>query len=534
MALSTQAFRLVPWVGGLDTSQDEAMIAPNKLRKAENLVFGVRGSRKKRDGVDHSWDSNTVANSVSVVAQQDYWYQVGAVKVQKKVAIRSDGKIFWYDEDGTATDITPVSGAWTSAPRATMVTYGNLLIMGAEGSGNTLKYWDGAMANAADLEDHPLYDPADPAPPEGWILGIHFDRLLCNDNDNSDFLHFSETAQPLKWRGVGDSGGYSIQEGDGDPEGITGIFPTFKGQLFIGKSTKIYNLPDPDVALSPVRLYTEGVGVSGPQSIATVDVDDVYWVSSKGIHRLSDSDTSGGFRANFVSADIQETFNNDFERSRLKYVQGRYLSSINSVAFTFCDNGDSVNNQLYLYNIPDGAWYNWPNMQCESIMVASDPDMKRFYLGRNDGKITRTFNDSFNDTDVNGDPQGIVMRIKTGFIYPDGDTYTYKGFKKFGLVYRPDADHSLQVCITVDNFEEQCLTYSPPDSIALLGVSFVLGVNSLGSQGVMAPYTRPIDGYGRGFSVEMTQLGEGEDIEIIGFIVEYEGASTKQEVSGDE
>lgn len=533
MPLRTQLFSMVPWVGGLDTSQDEAMIQPNMLRIAENVVFGVRGSRQKRDGINHNWASHSTSN-VSVVALHDYWFQQGAVKTKYIVSIREDGSIYAYDDSGIPTDITPTSFAWTSVPRATMAVFGNILIMGAEGTGNALMYWDGVAANAARLQDHPLYEVGDPAPPDGWILRTHFGRILCNDKANPDFLHFSETNNPLKWLGAGDSGGFPVEEGDGDPEGITAIFPTFKGQLFVGKATKIYNLSDPDISISPIRLYTEGVGVVGPNAIAPVDVDDVYWASDKGIHRLSDSNTSGGFKANFVSATIQETFNNSFERSRFKYTQARYHPPTNSVAFTFTSNGDTVADQLYLYNIPGEAWYQWTGLECESLVVASDSDTKRFYFGRSDGKVSKSEVDSFSDTDVNGTEQGITMRLRTGFIFPDGNPYTYKGFKKFALVYRPDADHALTVCITIDNHEQQCYTYTPPDTLPLLGVSFILGVSSLGDNGVMAPYAFPIDGYGRGFSVEMTQEGTDEQVEIQGFIVEYEAASTKQEVAGDE
>jgi len=530
MPLRTQEFKIVPWVGGLDTSQDEAMIAPNKLREALNVVFGVRGSRQKRDGIDHSWGSGAVS-SVSTVRMQDYWYQSGAVKLHRIVAIRSDGTIRSYDDNGDYLDITPVSNAWGVVPRATIVTFGNLVIMGAEGAGNTLKYWDGVSANAADLASHPFYEAGAPLPPDAWILGNHYNRiLLAGDRDRPDFIHYSETNNPLRWLGFGDSGGFPIQEGDGDPEGITAIFPTFKGQLFIGKSTKIYRLSEPDISISPVALFTDGVGVVGPNAMDMVDTDDMYWVSNKGVHRISDSDTFGDFRSKYLSADIQQTFNANIERSRLKYVQTRYLSNINSVLFTFSNNGDTVNNRPYLYNIPVDAWYRWGNFTCESCVVASDTDQKRFYFGRSDGKISKTFIDSFSDIDVDGSTLGIDMVIKTGFIFPDGDAYTYKGFKKIGIVYRPDSDHSLQVCVKIDDQNEQCNTFTPPESVPLLDVSFVLGESILGARGVMASYTRPIDGYGRGFSITMSQSGEDESVEIQGFIVEYEQASTKQEV----
>lgn len=48
-------FSMRPWPGGLNTSLDAALIPPDELTRAENIVFDTSGSRKSRDGLS-LWD----------------------------------------------------------------------------------------------------------------------------------------------------------------------------------------------------------------------------------------------------------------------------------------------------------------------------------------------------------------------------------------------------------------------------------------------------------------------------------------------
>ena len=45
MPARTQLFQLLPWIGGVNTSQDDSLIPPNQLVRADNCIFDTKGSR---------------------------------------------------------------------------------------------------------------------------------------------------------------------------------------------------------------------------------------------------------------------------------------------------------------------------------------------------------------------------------------------------------------------------------------------------------------------------------------------------------
>lgn len=68
MPSRTQLFLQLPWIGGVNTSIDEAMIPSNQLTVADNVVFDTRGSRRKREGISYDWDDGTdTAHSVVAI-----------------------------------------------------------------------------------------------------------------------------------------------------------------------------------------------------------------------------------------------------------------------------------------------------------------------------------------------------------------------------------------------------------------------------------------------------------------------------------
>src|SRR4051812_47790440 len=113
MPSSTTLFQLFPWVGGLNLSADDALIQPNQLTRAENVIFGVQGtSRKKREGINFDWDSATSGSS-AIIGGVDFWYG-DTTKTQKKVAIFNDKTVCAYASDtGTRTANLFGGAAWS-------------------------------------------------------------------------------------------------------------------------------------------------------------------------------------------------------------------------------------------------------------------------------------------------------------------------------------------------------------------------------------------------------------------------------------
>jgi hypothetical protein len=517
-----QLFQMLPWSGGLETSQDESMIAFNKLTAARNLVFGTQGSRKKRDGINMDFD-DAASGVDSIIGGVDFWYGATA-RTQKYVSVTSGKKVYSYNPATGARSADLFAGtAWSNAPTvATTAVLGNLLLIAVDGGTNVVKKFDGTTV--ADLGG---------TPPDATVLWAFRGRVFANSKSNPDRLFWCATGDAETWGGTADSGGFDIKPGDGDPNGITAIFD-FKGDLYVAKKTKLYRLVGQGVEDAEIITVSSALGVEGQGSVVIVEDTDVAFCSSRGFHLLSAVQTFGDVESKFLSSDIQKTFNEDFTKSRLKYVKGAYLGNINSLMFAVTDETISTgkNNALYLYNIPQAAWYQWTGFNPQTVFLANDTDGQRVYFGSNTTRLHKSLNGTPYDIDEAGAHSAIQMVIETGRISIDQSFFTEKGFKAFALTYRPDGTHTISVQVTVDAFSPQTLSYTLNSSSDLLGSTFILGTSVLGATPPIASYGRSIDGLGRAFKVRISQAGVNERAEIFGFAVMYEPASFSLEVIG--
>jgi hypothetical protein len=539
MPLQTKLFIQNPWRGGLNTSLDESMIPPNQLTVADNVTIDTRPSKKKRPGINHDWDDVTTG-TVSIVGLHDFWFG-SATKTQRLVSIGSDRTYKSYTTGGVSSSITDAGTAWAGTINiASSITFNNLILFATpDGANNVVKKWSGT-GDIADL---------DGTPPKASFLRQHMGRIFMNDKSNVDRLHYSPVHDHTLWNGSGDSGALDIGVGDGDPDGITAIFPTFKGDLFVAKRTKLYRVitPSNDPADWEVKLVSNGIGCISHNSVVPIENDDIYFVSPRGIHSLVTTANFGDFESSFLSKDIQKTFRDVFVQSRLKYVWGAYDSSINCVGFTFTENpvsgtdssysktlygssGElttSNNNVLYLYNIETKEWHRWGAISCQSLICAHDgsDNKQRFFFGTHISRVSKSKNSTNYDMSHGGSNVSIPLNITTGWIIPDGNQYEVNRLHRFFLYYKPVGTHTITVNVYTDNLSldsENSNAFATNGSTALLGTTFTLGTSTLGTTLIMGPYSVPIYGHCRAFKVEILQTGTDEQVEIQGFGVEYE------------
>lgn len=463
-----------------------------------------------------------VTHNASVIAIHDYWRtDASNVKQQLRIALTDQPKIWSYDSGGRRSELTN-SGTALTAPEATCVTavMNEKLIMGFGKIGNTPKKYNPD-------DDVTVQDLAGD-PPDFSVCQVHQSRLWTNDKTNKDRLNASSTGNPEEWTGQGDSWVVDIDPGDGDSEGIVQIHPPFKGDLFITKGRKTYRVVGNHPSNFQVLPVTDGLGGTGVRSVAPVDLDDIVYCSPKGFHSLAATDAHGDFKGAFLSAKIQPTFNL-FNQARLKYTQAAYIPDLNSIAFAVSGPSASSNDTIYFYNINIKEWYRWPNISCQAITKhISEVGLTKLLIGTNMGRILESQNGTYSDFGTTG----IDYEIKSGSIYPDGNPNTMKGFKMLTLIFRPLGDFQFTATVTIDNQSPQALSFTADAGSALLGVTFVLGVSTLGASNVMSPYSFPIDGYGRGFTLQIEQNGTLEQVEMYGVIIEYEPADLDQEVIG--
>jgi len=284
--MAIERFKLIPWKGGLNLSIDSTVLNTQQVVKADNIIQDIDEIKKKREGIKFFDDASS--SGESIIGLVDYWRTDSAgAKDQILVGVSSNGNMYRYDDTGARTTLTVDDTAITNPTRVSFQVMNDILIIGFDGSTNVpKKYNPDDSANVKDLGG---------SPPNFLFVSEHLGRLWTNDKNNPERFHYSSTGTIEEWNGTTDSGALDIFPGDGDPEGITGIFPSFKGSIFVAKLTKLYEisgLTPESFAINPISM---GVGVSSHASIITVDQDDIFFASQRGFHSLAATAAFGNF-----------------------------------------------------------------------------------------------------------------------------------------------------------------------------------------------------------------------------------------------
>lgn len=461
-------------------------------------------------------------SSASIIGLYDYHYSSGSTsKNQILISADDDGVVYKYDSDGIRTPLTNSGTALSSDTDTAFEVVNENLIVGWKSVSNTpKKYNPNASANLQNLGG---------SPPNFFRSGEHLSRLFTDDKTDLDRIHYSSTGNPEEWNGVGDSGAIDIGIGDGDPTGIVAIFPSFKGDLYVAKRTKLYRISGFTPEEFIVQQISASIGCVSHASVVPVDNDEIYFASDKGFHRLFYDARAGGIRTEFISDDITRTFNTFVNRD---FISGAYLPGINSIAWSINEDGDADNQDIWLYNLTSKQWYRWPEISCNKIITRFEEITHRLYIGTNEGRVLKTVDNTYSDFGN----QPIELTMKTGVIYPDNQVSTVKGFKKLSFTFKPQPGGTdFTAMFRIDSYPPQELTFELDGSFGILGDTFILGETLLGAEAILAPFTLPVDGYGHGCSIEVVEDDADADLELNGFSIEFEDAGTAQEtvVSSD-
>ena len=112
MPLRTQLLQILPWSGGLNTSDDPALLSEDEFTIIQNVEITKRNTRLKRDGINNNWD-DSASSTNTIIAMRDFWYESSDAKTNTLVAISTSGSVYSYDSGGARVDITGGS-TWTT------------------------------------------------------------------------------------------------------------------------------------------------------------------------------------------------------------------------------------------------------------------------------------------------------------------------------------------------------------------------------------------------------------------------------------
>lgn len=538
MGKTTTNYTMLPWQKGLDSDTDEAIMQfmrkPDYCVTVEDIVYTLAGGKNKRDGFAYH-DSAAITGAEELKGGYDFWANVSNVKTQKIVV--------W---DGGATGqawIQPAAGgAWTELAADTGVTaptaitrvafevFNNDLVMAitdSNSAGRAPYKWD-------NQETGNIYKDLGGNPPAMKFIRKHQGRLWgAGDPANPDRIHYSSPGNHEEWNGTGDSSYIDIDPGDGDSRGITAIFPSFRGQLFVAKKNALYKITGTDPLSYKVDVVSYGLGCISHNSAVSVDMDDVYFASERGFHSLVLTDKFGDFEGAFLSQTIQTDFL-ACDQIMKRYMQGIWIPSLNSVVWNMSRNGTRMD-QFWLYDIRFKAWYKWTGVNPTALFKVEDSSttIKRVYFGNNVGRLSKAqvtgiYHDYTNTA--------ISEELTTPFIYPSNNPAAQVAFKKLGVWIKMPASETLTAYVRLAGITEpQELTFiSSSSGTAKLDIDFIMGVSVLGADATlrMTPYTLPIDGVSS--SAQITFVNDDVDsyCEIFGWWIEWEPAGDSQETKG--
>ena len=151
-----------------------------------------------------------------------------------------------------------------------------------------------------------------------------------------------------------------------------------------------------------------------------VDVGDAVFLSSNGVHSVSQSLQYGDRLSAYLSWPIRRTWDT-INRSRLQYAQGAYWPTEGMVLFAVSTGSNTHHNLILCLDIkgvdrltPDNVrWYKWElnGMDVNKLQVARGPDDKPYvYVGGLLGEVTRFDRDAYADLATGGPSVEIQTR----------------------------------------------------------------------------------------------------------------------------
>jgi hypothetical protein len=526
---------LYPWLGGLNTSVDPMILDPQKLTVCDNIVFTNSGSRKKRGG-QARYNSSPIGGTAAenVVHIIDYWSNVSSTKREYFVALTDSGKVYR----------SPFNGTWSSFSTLTLtVGQGGVtntiiqedLILGIKNSG-VPKLWDNqnTASNLVALTATSGSLPFSSA----WIVTSFLERLvIAGDPANPDRVYFSATGNYQKWTASSTAGTaitIPVGDGDGDPDGITAIFPGTGADrvLYVGKRKHLYRIDcsDPNQTNWSVRLVSREIGVVNHNTVASVDDSDVIFASDRGIHTLSQVvNTTAIIEGEFLSFPIQYDYKNVFSTSDRSKMSATYVPDLNSYLLGCKRTGKSTFETVYGYNVELKEWFRWTNVPCNFLTVRFNKTTgaDELYAAGSSGFVNKLLQTALNDFG-----SAIATTIKTAFIAPDGIPFSENQFTGLACIYRAHENSTFTVSYSIDGLYSQSVIFPQRSAggntlgTTLLGTSFILG-----NVQAIKPVWNHLTGISEGNSIQLTfqQNGTNQDFELFGMVLEYQADEEAQD-----
>jgi hypothetical protein len=511
--------------GGLNITDNPLIVPPQQMVDAKNIAVTQSLSRKKRpgqvayhlgsfEGTASYPDSNPIRGII-----QYHRFASANGDTLEDIVLHQGAKI-WSINDRLSEAIQR-QGSFT--PNSTAIpsyqVFEGILYFTSSDPTDGYKKWNGLAVPAGNVQT-----ATPPADGVGTLLGTWLGRMVMAGNRDFPYrVYLSGPYEPEEWTTPGGATSFDLTY-DGEPGGVTAIFPEKDGSLFIATSRSIYQLTasDPnDVATFNLRRVTRGVGCVGQGSVVATP-NDILFMSQRGLHSIRKIIVSDQSEVTFLSRDVQRVFTELLNPLLLEQASARWDEKDNLYIVTVASAGQLTNDIILCYNINFDLWLIWEDINARSLGALVQGGRQYILCGREDGKITYLDSDQTADIDA-----GFSCTFKSGKFFPDGDITHEKEFVSLTALVsaRTVSDITLGWAIdSLDSTKNGSATVSIGSEFSLLGSTFTLGQSSLGI-GRFLPVRVSVGDIGYNFQLEVTASGDS-GLEFHGWILEVKDANT--------
>lgn len=505
----------LPFEGGWSTALSPEAEKITHLLQAQNCYYTLDGGIRKIPGAVrlNSTQLTESGAAITVNGLFDYWKSgTTGSPTQRRMAYA--GTQLW-SEAGT--------GVWTSRKtgleankRPCSLIYNDLFIWSSSSLVDVPQKWNQTDAGTSNLGG---------SPPNFAFCVAHRGRLWgAGVATNPSRLYYSALDNPEDWTGAG-SGSIDIDISDGDE--ITGL-ASHKQRLWIfkGPSTgSIHYLtgsaPTGGDAFARVP-FSRSVGCVSHASIVSY-LNDLAWVSLRGIHSLTATDAYGDMAEGFLVWPIQEIFQDELNLSALQNVVGVNHSIRSVLLWSMRLQGQTTNGQVWAldYRFQPPRWTRLTAYSAASLAVMLHNSKPTLYSGGYDGYTLRHDQSNRNIADA-----AYTATVTSPFLsYGQHDTLKQTAWLRLALV--PHDTNTITV--RSRNGEEAVVvqTVQQAGFVTFDGTTLLDGNETFGGAGVLHRYLA-IPGSFASQQFEISQGGLNQDLELRALAVQLESSGMSE------
>lgn len=293
-----ETFRATNFSGGLNVQVSPVVLSGMRENKwltvATNVVYNADGSVGKRWGMRSVSTSSSLTGAGTHAISGGFQYRKSDGTMYDVIAV-DDGTVYKINSNGSLTSIK--SGLTSTDAQYTFAVYNDTLFV-ANGI-DAPQQWDGTSWSAL--------GGSSPATLRNVVA--HGNRLFGTATAAPSRLYWSKLNNPTDWSGTSDAGFLDVNPNDG---GIIATLVPSNQELVILKENRPYRLQGigPTTGFTVVDNLVPTTGSIGCNSMrgGMFALNDVWYTSPIGVHRLSATQNFGDLTESFASTPIEPYF----------------------------------------------------------------------------------------------------------------------------------------------------------------------------------------------------------------------------------